>query len=484
MSVVKSLIATSLAFGLVSVLGCSSDSVDETAPVITNLSHTDNQKVIGSRTITLSADASDEVAISSVVITHNGASQTVTNNSGNYSASITLEDRTNNVIVITANDSRNSVSETITLDYPFHAFTNGQAASVVIGQPDFDSFDANQGGSTAANTISSPYAVKIINNNLYIADRDNNRVLGYTTIPTTNNANADFVIGQDSFTTNTSGYANNQLTNPRAIESGDSQFFIGHAFDARINHWSSIPTSNLSADMVIGQSDFVSGTIFVCNSDTFVFGLNSIIFVDGKLIASDLGGNRILIWNTVPTVNGVPPDMVLGQQDLTHCAANDTDNDNVAEFTSSSSTLDFPKGLWSDGTRLLVADSGNNRVLVWNSFPTSNFQAADLVLGQTDFISNAVILGTNAVNFRPQSVYSNGNQIFISDDDRVLIWDSWPTSNGAAADRVLGQSDLDSGESTLNNDAALSGTGDMFTSNEKLFLSDRQNNRVLIFQAP
>jgi hypothetical protein len=31
-----------------------------------------------------------------------------------------------------------------------------------------------------------------------------------------------------------------------------------------------------------------------------------------------------------------------------------------------------------------VADLGNNRVLIWNSIPTTNQKAADVVVGQKD----------------------------------------------------------------------------------------------------
>jgi len=41
----------------------------------------------------------------------------------------------------------------------------------------------------------------------------------------------------------------------------------------------------------------------------------------------------------------------------------------------------------SDGTRLFVTDLGHNRVLVWNSIPNANGAAADFALGQPDLTS-------------------------------------------------------------------------------------------------
>lgn len=51
----------------------------------------------------------------------------------------------------------------------------------------------------------------------------------------------------------------------------------------------------------------------------------------------------------------------------------------------SASSLHYPSGIWSDGKRLAVADAWNHRVLLWNQFPIQSQQPADVVLGQEDF---------------------------------------------------------------------------------------------------
>ena len=65
--------------------------------------------------------------------------------------------------------------------------------------------------------------------------------------------------------------------------------------------------------------------------------------------------------------------MVLGQNSFTNCIANDDDQDGADDGVPTARTLASPTGVWSDGTRLVVADKSNNRVLIWNSFPTTNF---------------------------------------------------------------------------------------------------------------
>ena len=47
-----------------------------------------------------------------------------------------------------------------------------------------------------------------------------------------------------------------------------------------------------------------------------------------------------------------------------------------------------PTSVTTDGTRLFVSDLGFNRVLIWNTIPTANGQAADVVVGQPDMVSS------------------------------------------------------------------------------------------------
>jgi hypothetical protein len=68
---------------------------------------------------------------------------------------------------------------------------------------------------------------------------------------------------------------------------------------------------------------------------------------------TDYLNHRVLIWSSVPTSNGQPADLVLGQTDMAS-AVNGT----------AANLLRYPYGAHSDGTRLVVADFYNNRVLL------------------------------------------------------------------------------------------------------------------------
>lgn len=485
----KGLFAFFFVFAILSLVGCSDDDdeadntpPDTSAPVISNLSHADLEKVIGDRAITFTADVTDDVG-ATVTITHNGNPVTVTPSGDTYTASITLEDRDNNVIEVTASDADNTTTDSVTLNYPFLAFTNGQAASVVIGQPDFDSTDYKQGGATAANTLANGKSVTYIEGRVYISD-DDNRVLGFNSVPTVNNANADFVIGQNDFTSNTSGETSTTLSSPSGIAYENNHFFIlNGGLDTRANHWNQLITDNsVAADFVVGQADFGTGVNFTCAQDTLYLNSTTMSVVNGKIVISDY--RRVLIWNSIPTTSGANADLVLGQQNFINCAANDQDGDGNAD-TPSAQTLGGFTTVWSDGTRLVVSDSANNRVLIWNSFPTTNAQAADLVLGQADFVS-AVTPTTTANSLTPGVVVSNGNQLFIADNirDRVMIWDSWPTANNQPADRVLGANDFVGDITGLTNASLFAGAESLAVTENHLLLLHSTGSRVFVFNAP
>ncbi|MGH9653083.1 MAG: hypothetical protein ACRD6B_06395, partial [Bryobacteraceae bacterium] len=207
------------------------------------------------------------------------------------------------------------------------------------------------------------------------------------------------------------------------------------------------PLCGFPAVFQLGQPDFTStnpginsapypGTI---NGQPVVQGYMSLptaVATNGHVLAiADTKNNRILIWNTVPQSLSVPPDVVIGEPDFTT---------NTAGTTQSS--LRAPEGVWIQNGKLFVADTFNNRVLIWNSIPTSNNQPADIVLGQPSFTSAAKPGDTTSATQLndPVSVTSDGTRLYVSDlgDNRVLIWNSIPTTNNQPADVVVGQKDM------------------------------------------
>lgn len=162
--------------------------------------------------------------------------------------------------------------------------------------------------------------------------------------------------------------------------------------------------------------------------------------VGGRLMVADTGQNRVFIWHRMPTTEWAEPDLVLGQADTTDTGRN-------AGGTTRANTLQYPSGLWSDGDRLVVADAWNHRVLIWLRLPARSGQAADIVLGQADFSGNQPNVGgigtapsAQSLNW-PYGVFSDGQRLFIADtgNRRVLVHEPFPTASFAPADWVIGK---------------------------------------------
>jgi hypothetical protein len=292
--------------------------------------------------------------------------------------------------------------------------------------------------------------------------------------------------------------------------SDSGMLFVTDYKNNRILVWNIAPTTTgVPADLVVGQPSFGSTSDIPANSD--LLNPEDMFVVGTRLIVADSGNNRVLIWKSIPTDNGTPADIVLGQSVLTNIAANDDNQDGVEDAVPSSRTLNYPSGIWSDGTKLVVCDSLNNRVLIWNKFPTAPFTPADLVLGQKDFVHTAanddnqdgspdyktgstIETTPTARTFDfPYYVASNGSQLFIADvlNNRVLMWSAIPTTNFAAANRVFGQGSFTANvENDDNQDGLTDGVpsartmyypSGVFINGTKLFVTDNSNSRFLIY---
>ena len=106
---------------------------------------------------------------------------------------------------------------------------------------------------------------------------------------------------------------------------------------------------------------------------------------NGKLFVADTQNNRVLIWNSIPTANGVAADVVVGAPNFTTYSATAVANQSTS--ATSSNMLD-PVSVTSDGTHMFVGDLGYNRVLIYNSIPATNGAAADVEIGQPDMVSS------------------------------------------------------------------------------------------------
>jgi hypothetical protein len=379
--------------------------------------------------------------------------------------------------------------------------SSGQAANAVIGQADFDGRLMNQGGlQPDANTIGYPEGNPvIIDGVLYVSDQANFRLLGYTPLPSGTNENADFVLGAPDFTTVGGGTTADSFDEPQGLAAADGSLLLADYDNNRVLIWNSAPISGNPtppADVAVGQPDKVSRGGVPCSQQTLNFP--SAVAVGGnKLVVADSANHRIMVWNSIPATDGTAADLVLGQSAFDLCALNDVNQDGFWDFMTepdpTSETLHWPRGVWTDGVRLVVADRSNNRVLIWNRFPTQNFQSADIVLGQVGFTASACNDQdgdgvTDSPSERtlcsPNAVHSNGAQLAVADstNNRVLLWNDFPSENFQAADVVIGQSDFTS-NATAAGATGLTRPQGVFIGDAQLVVGDNQNSRYLIYDS-
>lgn len=153
----------------------------------------------------------------------------------------------------------------------------------------------------------------------------------------------------------------------------------------------------------------------------------SIAAADQHLILADRNNNRVLIWNILPTSN-VPPDIVLGQTNFM------TNNPGQGR-----NQLDWPIAVATDGTHVIVADTYNDRILIWNTFPTTNGSAADIILQS----SSDQPKQRGALRW-PWGVWTDGTRLAVTSTStgQVLIWNHFPTADNTPPDIIIANADL------------------------------------------
>jgi len=383
-------------------------------------------------------------------------------------------------VTVELSDGTCPIIKTFEVEVFRQIFNNFEAAKIVVGQPDFTSGSTTPSDIVAPGSNSSAVSVKGV---LAVGSQTTNRVLIWNSVPTSNGEPADVVVGQTNFTNTGNGTRNNRLWSPNGVtfSPDGNKLIVTDSRNNRILIWNSIPTSNNApADVVVGQNNFNSR-----NARATQNGLNFPSDVQvtpsGKMIVTDRGNSRVLIFNKIPTSNYENADVVIGQTNFTN---------NNPGTAPDRLRIPWSTSISPDG-KLLIADDENHRVLVFNSIPTTNGASADVVIGQDDFNSGNPGIGANRFSF-PGVTVSPSGVIAVADfsNNRALIFNEIPTTNGVDADVVLGQRNFNERVS-FNDGNGITGTpsdrnmdtpyGINFDLNERLYINGRGMNRMMIF---
>ena len=272
------------------------------------------------------------------------------------------------------------------------SFANGEPADLVIGQPDFLSSAPNNGGVSASGFFLPQGIAVDAAGNLWVTDAFNSRVLKFNNpLIDATPTEADLVIGQPDFVSNAENLGQGMagpgvalqdsiLFPGRVLVRGDD-VYVADSGNSRVLHYTAPVLNKPFADLVFGQfGDFTRraknndglGVNGCCASIDNLFNpIGLALDVDGNLYIADWNNHRVLRYDS-PTTTDTTADAVFGQPDF---VSRDTDNGGLANGLQLPIDLTFDR--WGN---LYVADSGNNRLLRYDSPGLDN--VADGVLGQ------------------------------------------------------------------------------------------------------
>lgn len=205
----------------------------------------------------------------------------------------------------------------------------------------------------------------------------------------------------------------------------EGKFLVADTGNRRVLIWNEFPTENgQSADIVLGQKDLHDRDENGGDSpgaSSFRWG-HSMTVWRGNLAIVDAGNNRVLVWDGIPTENNQSADFVLGQQDFRKSDINH------GNYYPNAASLNLPYGITVVNDRLLVADTANSRLLGWRYRENLHGQPADGLAGQRDFQSKGEnrdygVAARDSLCW-PYCVTATGNTIAIADsgNNRVLLW--------------------------------------------------------------
>ncbi|GMU90292.1 MAG: hypothetical protein AMXMBFR49_24970 [Chlorobiota bacterium] len=360
----------------------------------------------------------------------------------------------------------------------FAQFVNGPAAEGVLGQLDYITLT----GGTAINKFNGPNGVFFDNRTgkIWVADRGNHRVLRFSSVNAyVNGSDAELVIGQPDFTTNTSGLSAVKMNNPIcAIVDGNGTLWVSEYGNNRVTRWDN--ADNLvngdTADGVLGQPDFVTSSAATAQNK---FSGPAGIFVEanGTLWVSNFNIHRILRFQNAATLaNGANADLVLGQPDFV------TGTSGLTAFKMNNANgvyVDILGNLW-------VSEYTNRRVMKFNNAATLvSGDTADAVLGQPDFTtntSNTTQAGSGSVRWVTGDILGNLYVVQETNNRISVFLQAATLANGANADYVIGQPDFVTGTGLnppTQNSLRTPRGASVDNVNKKLWVTDWANNRVL-----
>lgn len=351
-------------------------------------------------------------------------------------------------------------------------------AELVLGQPDFVSTGQNSG----ANQVADPHGVCVdpATGKVFVADHFNHRVLRYASADSlANGASAEIVLGQTGFGVSTPGTSSTAMREPFdvAIDT-EGNLWVADAANHRVLRFPNAATitTGAAANLVFGQVNFTANSIGTdANHLNFPMALE--FDAVGNLYIADADNARVLIHlNPNAKGDGADADVMLGQAAY-----------GPPSFMTSQQILHYPGGLAVDANgTLFVSSYATHRILVWeNAASLGDGALADRVIGQPNFTTMASGLSQSEFFIPRHLAIDEEGSLVVADqgNNRILVFKNAAGLSGEApADAVLGQRDFDSNDAELSDSGLSAPRGVGLDNAGRLIVGDRGNGRVLFFE--
>jgi len=239
-------------------------------------------------------------------------------------------------------------------------FSNGMAASLVIGQANFTSYQSG----TTSTLLRGPSSIAFdAAGNLWVADTPNNRTLEFAP-PFSTGMAASIVLGQTSFTaTQNCSASQSSMCSPVGVAFDSSgNLWVTDSLANRVLEFTPPFSSGMEAALVIGQPDFTSsvgglssGALSLTYNGTYAYA-NAAFDPAGNLWVADTGNNRVVGFNA---------------QAIIETASNSSSTSESSSVSSSTSSLSSSSTSSLSSSTTSSVSSSSTSSLSSSSVPTS-----------------------------------------------------------------------------------------------------------------
>ena len=300
-------------------------------------------------------------------------------------------------------------------------------ADVVLCQPSFESEGPAAHGRGPENGLHLPTGVIVVDGKLVVGDAWHHRVLVWNQIPTDSDTPPDYAIGQSNLSQVETNRGDEPSLSgmywPYGIAWINNRFYVSDTGNRRVLVWDGFPESDRPADIMFGQpseSDSEENRGAAVAADSFRWPHDFAGYKD-QLYVADAGNHRVMCWDQHPDTDG-PAQSLIGQKDFS--AAYELPYD-----TQGTKRLRFPYAIDICENVLAVADTANNRVLFWR-VPLADecYGSAFDVVGQVDFAGageNHWQSVNEATLCWPYGICFHNGTLVVADsgNNRVMLWD-------------------------------------------------------------